>query len=177
MSGPLQTTLFFHTWQGYVKGNRKEPKDNGIQQVPVSRISSLFFRFPGFRFPGLTPVRKIGERDGAAVGTRDDRGGDEVDTLFSLVNQLHVRTSSIRRYGNRKDHGVLSVCLVVRPKFQDVIFFVFRLAKRLLKDSKSRESTKKATCVPGVLATMKILVIREAKKIQCSMRSQFSKRK
>ena len=88
--------------QGYVKGNRKEPKDNGIQQVPVSRISSLFFRFPGFRFPGLTPVRKIGERDGAAVGTRDDRGGDEVDTLFSLVNQLHVRTSSIRRYGNRK---------------------------------------------------------------------------
>ena len=62
-----------------------------------------------------------------------------------------------------KDHGVLSVCLVVRPKFQDVIFFVFRLAKRVLKDSKSRESTKKATCVTGVLGTMKILVIREAK--------------
>ena len=47
-------------------------------------------------------MRKIGERDGAAVWARDDRGGDEVDTLFSLVNQLHVRTSSIRRYGNRK---------------------------------------------------------------------------
>ena len=62
-----------------------------------------------------------------------------------------------------KDHRVLSVCLVVQPKFQDVIFFVFRLGKRLFKDSKSRESTKKATCETGVLGTMKILVIREAK--------------
>ena len=30
-------------------------------------------------------MRKIGERDGAAVGTRDDRGGDEVDTLFRVM--------------------------------------------------------------------------------------------
>ena len=43
-----------------------------------------------------------------------------------------------------KDHRVLSVCLVVQSKFQDVIFLVFRLAKRLFKDLKSRESTKKA---------------------------------
>ena len=62
-----------------------------------------------------------------------------------------------------KNHRVLSVCLVVQPKFQDVIFLFFGLAKRLFKDSKSRESTKKATCETGALGMMKILVIREGK--------------
>ena len=41
-------------------------------------------------------------REMTAVGTRDNHGGDEIDALFSLVNQLHVRTSPIGRYGNRK---------------------------------------------------------------------------
>ena len=54
-----------------------------------------------------------------------------------------VQSSPLEDMEIVKDHRDLSVCLVVRPKFQDVIFLVFRLAKRLFKDLKSRESTKK----------------------------------
>ena len=52
-------------------------KDNGNQQVPVPRISSLCVRFPVLR-----------QKD----WKRDDRGDNEVDALFSLLNQMHART-------------------------------------------------------------------------------------
>ena len=52
-------------------------KNNSNQQVPVPRISSLFLRFPVLR-----------QKD----WKRDDCGEDEVDALFSLLNQLSART-------------------------------------------------------------------------------------
>ena len=61
----------------HLEGYRFMGKDNGNQQLPVPKISSLFVRFPVLR-----------QKD----WKRDDRGEDEVDTLFSLLNQLYVRT-------------------------------------------------------------------------------------
>ena len=93
-----------------------------------SRLS--FSGFQSFRFPGLTSVRKIGdERWGCGGDERWPWWGRGWYIMFFGISSAALRRrlqAPLEDMEIVKDHRVLSVCLVVQSKFQDVIFLVFR---------------------------------------------------